>query len=112
MKRQSRDGCLAVVHPDCDVLQKGAVCDAVQSEQPLSSDWLRLEGGKRAKKPSHAGLGCIESHLYGAMFCLSSNPDLPAPVLGNLPIFPRRAGKHTIAMPYAPHLTRTDRLPV
>jgi hypothetical protein len=46
------------------------------------------------------------------MFCLSLNPDLPAPVLGSLPIFPRRAGKHTIAIPYAPHLTRTDRLPV
>lgn len=58
-----------------------------------------------------ATLGLVVSNLISTKLCFVC-PDLPAPVLGRLPIFPRRAGKHTIAMPYAPHLTRTDRLPV
>ncbi len=41
MARHSRDGCLAVVRPDCDVRQMGALMQ-VQSEQPLSCSYPEM----------------------------------------------------------------------
>jgi len=47
------------------------------------------------------GLG-VSNLISTTMFCLSSNPDLPAPVLGSLPIFP--SGLANIPLPCHMHL--------
>ncbi len=73
MRRQSRDGAVAVVLSECDVPQKGAA--AVQSEQPLS--WPCSErrgergGGQRARN-----LVCIVSYRIA----ISSLPVQSSPV--------------------------------
>jgi hypothetical protein len=75
MKRQSRDGFLAVVHPDCDVLQKGAVmqCKASSRSAGPARGLVEVEGGRRARNLATLGVSNLIS-TNEAMFCLSSNP--------------------------------------
>ena len=62
MVRHGRDGGFAVVRPDCDVLQTGALMQ-VQSEQPLSWSCLETERKWTEEVEGHGQATWFVSHL-------------------------------------------------
>jgi hypothetical protein len=97
MARQSRDGWLAVVRPDCDVLQDGRA----DASAKRAAAQLLLSSDGRAQQEGEAG-GRGNGQSVKLRLAVVEEPWSAGARLGSLPISPDCCKSTNV--PYAPHL--------